>query len=97
MLEPGGATLMPDHPGLSIQDKIITMVREKLAKSGVGRPVSCDDDLREIGLNSFDMVNLMLRVEAEYDLRIPDADMTLENFRSVAKIEQLVVTLLRKT
>jgi acyl carrier protein len=36
------------------------------------------------------MVNLMLAVEAEFDVKIPDRDMTPANFRSVARIEALV-------
>lgn len=89
-----GAPFTRDDPGLSIPDRIIAMVYEKLAKHGFHGTVSQDDDLREIGLSSLDMLNLMLRVEAVYDLQIPDADMTPENFRSVARIEKLVVRLL---
>ena len=36
------------------------------------------------------MVNLMLAVEAEFDLEIPQAEMTPENFRSIETIETLV-------
>ena len=93
MGKPSGTALMPDHAGLSIPDRIIAMVHEKLAKRGFDRTVCYDDDLREIGLSSLDMVNLMLRIEAVYDLQIPDADMTPENFRSVARIEKLLVRL----
>jgi acyl carrier protein len=94
MDKPSEAAVTPDHPGLSIPDRIIAMVYEKLAKHGFDGTVSHDDELREIGLSSLDMVNLMLRVEAVYNLQIPDADMTPGNFRSVARIEKLVVRLL---
>jgi len=79
---------------LAVKDRVIEIVRERLAKRGFDRTISPDDDLTEIGLSSLDMVNLMLRVEAEYDLQIPEADMTGENFRSVARIDKLVATLL---
>lgn len=85
---------MPNHPGPSISGRIIAMVHEKLANRGIGRTVSYDDGLREIGLSSLDMVNLMLRIEAVFDLQIPDPDMTPENFRSVARIEKLLMRLL---
>src|SRR6476620_2487920 len=42
------------------------------------------------GLSSLDMVNLMLAVEAEFDLKIPDREMTPSNFRSIAHIVRLV-------
>jgi acyl carrier protein len=35
----------------------------------------------------------MLAVEAELDLKIPDTDMTLRNFRSISAIEALVASL----
>ena len=42
------------------------------------------------------MVNLMLAVEAEFDVKIPDRDMTPANFRTVARIEALVGALLQR-
>jgi acyl carrier protein len=74
-------------------DRVVGIVREILERRSVSRNILPDDDLREAGLNSLDMVNLMLAVEAEFDLKIPDADMTLRNFRSVSAIEALVASL----
>jgi acyl carrier protein len=79
---------------ITVTDWLVEVVREKLAKRGFDRDFSTDDDLSEVGLSSLDMVNLMLRVEVEYDLQIPEAEMTAENFRSVAKISRLVASLL---
>ncbi|MEA2949616.1 MAG: hypothetical protein QOI40_4946 [Alphaproteobacteria bacterium] len=78
---------------LSPTDRVVGIVREILDRRSVSRPILPDDDLREAGLNSLDMVNLMLAVEAELDLKIPDADMTLRNFRSISAIEALVASL----
>jgi len=80
----------------AVTDWLVELVREKLAKRGSNRAFSIEDDLSEIGLSSLDMVSLMLRVEVEYDLQIPEADMTAENFRSVSRIGRLVTTLLAK-
>ena len=55
--------------------------------------MAAPQDLREAGLTSLDMVNLMLAVEAEFDIEIPQADMTPENFRSIETIEALVAVL----
>ena len=76
-------------------DRVIGIVREILERRSVSREVLPDDDLREAGLNSLDMVNLMLAVEAEFEVKIPDADMTLRNFRSISAIETLVASMLR--
>jgi acyl carrier protein len=81
---------------LAANDRVVGLVQDILQRRGIGRPILADEDLREAGLNSLDMVNLMLAVEAEFDLKIPDADMTLRNFRSISAIDALVATLLQE-
>jgi acyl carrier protein len=50
-------------------------------------------DLSDAGLASVSTVKLMLAIEVEFDLAIPDDDLTPENFRSIAAIERLVARL----
>ena len=71
-------------------DRIAALVRAILEKRGASRPVGRDDALSDCGISSLDMVNLMLAVETEFQLKIPDRDMTPANFRTVARIEALV-------
>jgi acyl carrier protein len=78
---------------LSTKDRIADLIFEILERRSISKKVSADDDLREIGLSSLDMVNLMLAVEAAFDLTIPENDMTPQNFRSISRIETLVATL----
>jgi acyl carrier protein len=66
------------------------MVRELLAKNSVTKPVSVDDQLTEAGLSSIDMVNLMLAVEAEFDVMIPPTEITPANFRSISTIDAMI-------
>ncbi len=66
---------------------------ELLARRAIGREVSPDEDLREL-LTSMDMVNLMLAIETELDLKIPERRMTPASFRSIAAIDALVADLL---
>jgi acyl carrier protein len=75
------------------KDRVVGIVHEMLQRRGIGRPILIDEDLRDVGLNSLDMVNLMLAIEAEFDLKIPDSDMTLRNFRSISAIDTLVASL----
>lgn len=77
----------------SPSERIEALIRPMLAKRGIDRAVGPDDDLSEVGLSSLDTVNLMLAVEAEFDVKIPDRDMTPAHFRSVARIEALLDTL----
>jgi acyl carrier protein len=76
-------------------DRVTALVSALLAKRSVTRPVGTDEDLAEAGLTSLDMVNLMLAVEAEFDVKIPDRNMTPANFRTVARIDALVGALLQ--
>ena len=78
-----------------VKERVLGLVREILERRSVSSSILVDDDLREAGLTSLDMVNLMLAVEAEFDLKIPDADMTLRNFRSISAIDALVTALVR--
>ncbi|MEA2904923.1 MAG: hypothetical protein QOG83_2855 [Alphaproteobacteria bacterium] len=78
---------------LSTKDRIADLIFEILERRSISKKVSADDDLREIGLSSLDMVNLMLAVEAAFDLTIPENDMTPQNFRSISRIETLVAAL----
>jgi acyl carrier protein len=71
-------------------ERVAMLVRALLAKRSIERPVGHDDDLSESGLSSLDLVNLMLAVEAEFDLKIPDLDMRPTNFRSIARINALI-------
>src|ERR1700680_3149992 len=75
-------------------ERVTKLVRQLFAKRSIDRPVGPDDVLTECGLSSLDIVNLMLAVEAEFDVKIPDRDMTPSNFRSIAQIDKLVGALL---
>ena len=46
--------------------------------------------LSELGMSSIKMVNLMLAIEVEFNLTIPQAEITPDNFESIVSVEQLV-------
>jgi acyl carrier protein len=83
-----------DRTNSSAAERVSALVRQFLTKRSVDRTVGREDDLTESGLSSLDIVNLMLAVEAEFDVKIPDRDMTPANFRTIARIDALVATLL---
>jgi acyl carrier protein len=84
-----------DRNGTNSTERVAQLVRQLMAKRSIDRLVDNDDVLSECGLSSLDMVNLMLAVETEFDIKIPDRDMTPSNFRSIAQIDKLVSALLR--
>jgi len=77
----------------SATERITAAVSRLLADRSITRPFAAQDDLREVGLTSLDMVNLVLAVESALDVGIPEAEITPANFRSVATIEALVASL----
>lgn len=78
----------------STTKRVARLVHELLAKRSIDRQVRNDDHLTQSGLSSLDIVNLMLRVEAEFAVSIPEREMTPANFRSIAQIDRLVRALL---
>lgn len=82
--------MLDGSPGLA-RDRLLALLGQILARPAVGQPISIHDPLTAVGLSSVDMVNLMLAVEAEFDVTIPAAEITPENFRSIATIESLVL------
>jgi len=82
-----------DSAASTIRARVAELVRQLLAKRAIERTLGDDDDLGDSGLSSLDMVNLMLAVESEFDLTIPERDMRPANFRTIARIEALVASL----
>jgi acyl carrier protein len=72
------------------EDRILGIVERLLSNPTLIAGLKADQPLYDVGLNSLDMVNLMLAVEAEFDVEIPQEHMAPENFRSVAAIDRLI-------
>jgi acyl carrier protein len=72
--------------------QLIMLVKQTLgAKGTLPDPFPVETQLSDLGVSSLKMVNLMLAVELEFDIAIPQSDITPENFHSVAAIQSLVV------
>jgi acyl carrier protein len=75
-----------------VGEQLIALVKQTLgANAAIPQPFPVDQQLSDLGISSLKMVNLMLAVELEFDIAIPQSDITPENFHSVAAIETLVV------
>lgn len=81
----------------STREQITDVVRRLLTDRGITRSFGAQEDLREVGLTSLDMVNLVLAVESALEVGIPEGEITPANFRSVAMIEALVAGLRQKS
>jgi len=76
-----------------VRVQITGIVEAMLARREGPGTVAADQNLADAGLTSLDMVNLMLAIEDEFGIEIPQRRMTPANFRTIAAIEQLVSNL----
>lgn len=77
---------------MSLRDDLTTYISQQLMHGGT--PLAPDASLIEAGvLDSVGLMNLLLYVETRAGVRIPDAEVTSQNFETVAAIEQLVARL----
>jgi acyl carrier protein len=74
-----------------VSERLVALVKQV---SGTGsafpEPFPLTTQLSDLGISSLKMVNLMLAVELEFDIAIPQADITPENFQSLQSIRALV-------
>ena len=75
----------------SVQDRVLSVVRIVLEQNAIIADVHPESRLVDIGLDSMDMGALMLKVEAEVDLTLPQPEITPENFQSVKTLEILIL------
>jgi acyl carrier protein len=75
----------------SVQNRVLSVLRSILEENAITADVQPESRLVDIGLNSMDMVELMLKVEAEFDLTLPQPEITPENFQSVKTLEVMIL------
>jgi acyl carrier protein len=77
-----------------VGSRLIALLKKILsADAPLPEPLPLDAQLNHLGVSSLKMVNLMLAVEGEFDINIPQADITPENFHSLETIGRLVLRL----
>jgi acyl carrier protein len=74
-----------------VSDRLVRVVKHLLGPNNAfPEPFPMHSQLSDLGISSLKMVNLMLAVEVEFDITIPQAEITPENFQSLGAIEALV-------
>ena len=78
-----------------VSNRLISLVKQVSGSAAVfPSPFPVDTQLSDLGVTSLKMVNLMLAVEVEFDIAIPQSDITPENFQSLGSIQSLVEKML---
>jgi acyl carrier protein len=61
-----------------------------MGNHGLSPPKDKGDDLIVAGLNSMGMVALMLAIEGEFNVTIPNTELIPTNFRSIRSVQTLL-------
>lgn len=85
---------MSDRDSNAPETRVTAVVQRLLTQRSIEQPVGPSDDLRRAGLTSLDMINLVLSVEEEFDVTVPEDRIDPANFRSIDAISRLVAALL---
>jgi acyl carrier protein len=83
------------HEGMA-QQRISHAVAGLLSPRLKNRHLEPGDDLRKAGLSSLDLVKLVLKLEQDFQLMIPEQSITPQNFASIASIDSLISGLVAK-
>ena len=73
-----------------VRGRILSVIRNILNQNDVIAEIRAETQLVDIGLHSMDMVALMLGVEAEFNITLPQPEITPENFESVRTLESMI-------
>lgn len=76
---------------VSVRNRLLSIISSILAQNELTADFGPESHLVDIGLNSIDMVAVMLRVEAEFDFTIPQPEINPENFQSVRTLELMIL------
>jgi acyl carrier protein len=76
------------------RERIVSLIERILERPQGAAPLPVTVRLNELGMSSMKMINLMIAIEVEFDLTIPQNDITPDNFESIASVDAMVIRLL---
>lgn len=76
-----------------IDARICAILNQHGRMSADASTLKADDDLYQAGLTSHASVNVMLALEATFDIEFPDRLLTRSSFQSIAAIRSAVIEL----
>lgn len=79
--------------GVPARERIAVAVAGLLSPRLKNRQLAPDDELRKSGLSSLDLVKLVLKLEQDFQLVIPEQAITPQNFATIATIDTLIASL----
>jgi acyl carrier protein len=74
-------------------DAFEAMLRQRLPFLPADEPLTEDSDLRENGLDSLAIVDLLVTVEGHYDVRFGEEALTVETFATPGRLWQAITAI----
>ena len=81
---------MSDTLNATIDERVAKIVAGLLPEGDRAKPIAHDEPLTTAGLNSLGMVNLLLEIEANFNITVPASLVVPKSFRSIHSIARLI-------
>jgi acyl carrier protein len=75
---------------MSLPQTAIDFLNENAVNNGAAQPGAADDLFQLGALDSFALVDFVTVLEEHYAIKVPDADISAETFRTIEAIERYV-------
>jgi acyl carrier protein len=72
----------------NLEQHLLKLVQEKLIETGA--PLTAETDLFSVGLDSMGIMQLMISIEETLEVRVPESQVTRDNFTSANCLAALV-------
>ena len=78
------------------REELYRLIRDEVRKSFEieNDNIDINDNLMEFGLDSINMVMMILEIESIFNIEIPDEDLVFENFDTIKKISDYVLRIM---
>jgi len=73
-------------------DEIVKIIKMVTKSEGI----EVNDNLKEKGVTSLNLMTILANLESVFDIEIPDEELILSNFETVAAIDNLVTKLIEE-
>jgi len=75
-------------------ERLTRLLRKHLTFLAPGQELPPEASLRELGLNSMNAINLLLEIEEEFGVVVPDELLVADTFQSLTALESVIASLL---
>jgi acyl carrier protein len=81
-------SVRPIPPLSSLEEQLVVLLRERLLETIA--PIQPDTDLYTLGMDSMAIMQLLILIEEEYGVSLPECSLTRQNFSTVTQLARLI-------